>query len=103
MLRTMSEIAFGFILATGFKRIVIRTYLGKRFWYRLLLFLLLSLLLLSLLLPFSLLFCFYCCYLRGCVGVLLVIIGVSVIVAAIVLIFVAPLLLHHCLGFFNTY
>ena len=29
MLRTMSEIAFGFILATGFKRIVIRTYLGE--------------------------------------------------------------------------
>ena len=101
MLRTMSEIAFGFILATGFKRIVIRTYLGKRFWYRLLLFLLLSL---SLLLPFSLLFCFYCCYLRDCVGVLLVIIGVSVIVTTIAVILVALLLLlHHCLALFNTY
>ena len=55
----------------------------------------------SLLLPFSLLFCFYCCYLRDCVGVLLVIIGVGVIVAAIVVIFVALLLLllHHYLFF----
>ena len=45
-------------------------------WYRLLWFLISSL---SLLLPFSLLFCFYSCYLWDCVGVLLVIIDVDVI------------------------
>ena len=103
MLKTVSEIVFFFILTTGFKWIVIRTYksLWKRFWYRLLLFLLSSL---SLLLLFSLLFCFYCCYLCKCIGVLLVIIGVGVIVAAIVVIFVALLLLlHHCFVLFNTY
>ena len=90
-LKTLSEIAFCFILATGF----------KRFWYQLLLFLLSSL---SLLLSFWLPFCSFCCYFCNCVGVLLVIIGVGVIVATIALIFVALLLLlHHCFVLFNTY
>ena len=97
-LNAVSEIAFCFILATGFKRIVIRLDLRKRFWYQLLLFLLSSL---SLLLPFSLPFCSFCC---NYVGVILVIIGVGVIVSAIVLIFVALLLLlHHCFVLFKNY
>ena len=60
---------------------------------------------LSLLLPFLWLCCFYCCFLHDCVGVLLaIIIGVGLIVATIVVIFVALLLLlHHCFVLFNMY
>ena len=101
-LKTVSEIVFCFIFATGFKRVVISTRFTETiFWYQWLLFLLSSL---SLLLRFSLPFCSYCCYLCNCGGVLLVIIGVCVIVAAIVVIFVVLLLLlHYCFVLFNIY
>ena len=98
-LKTVSEIAFCFILATGFKQIVIRTWFTET-----ILAPIVSSFTPSLLLPFSLPFCSYCCYLHNCIGVLIVIIGVDVIVAAIVVIFVALLLLlHHCFVIFNTY
>ena len=94
-LKTMSEIAFCFILFTGFVRICKNLIYGKRFWHWLLLLLFSSI---SLLLLFSLLYCFYYYYLCDYIKILIIIIiNIGIIITIIIIIFMALLLLlHHC-------
>ena len=76
---------------------------GKRFWYRLLLFVILSSL--SLLLPFLVLHCFYYYYLCDDISILIIIIiNFGATTTPITIIFMTLLLLwHHCFVPFNTY
>ena len=101
-LKTVSEIAFCFILTTEFLRTETRIWFTETILVPIIIVTISSL---SLLLAFLLLYCFYCCCLRDCVGVLLaIIICVGVIASAIAVMFVALFLLfHHYFVLFNTY
>ena len=98
-LKTVSEVAFCFIIATGFKRIVIRTWFTEAILVPIII---VSTSISIIVVAVFITLCSFVFYFCNCVGVLLVIIGVGLIVAAILIFVALLLLLHHCFVLFLT-